>query len=135
MEKAGFAEVEHTADWALRVWAQDLPGLFEQAARGMYTLSGVELASSPRHTLRIRVRGGDEEAMLVDFLSELLYLAENKNLGFDRFLITLDGNGLEAELLGAEILERKKEIKAVTFHNLKIISRNGGLEAQLVFDV
>ena len=36
----GFEEKAHTADWALRVWADDLEGLFAEAARGMYALAG-----------------------------------------------------------------------------------------------
>ena len=40
---AGYRELEHTADWELEAWADDLPGLLEQAARGMYALSGVRL--------------------------------------------------------------------------------------------
>ena len=41
----GFREHAHTADWELEVWAPDLPTLLEQAARGMYAISGVQLAA------------------------------------------------------------------------------------------
>jgi hypothetical protein len=38
-KQAGFEEVSHTADWALRVWSPDFVGLLEQAARGMNFLT------------------------------------------------------------------------------------------------
>ena len=36
--------MEHTADWELEVWAEDLSGLLEEAAGGMYELMGVEVS-------------------------------------------------------------------------------------------
>ncbi len=42
-----FIEVAHTADWCLRVWSAELPSLFTEAARGMYALAGVKIASQP----------------------------------------------------------------------------------------
>ena len=44
----GYEEISHTADWALRVWADDLAGLLVESAQGMNWLSGAELAESPR---------------------------------------------------------------------------------------
>ncbi len=32
----GFQEIDHTADWAYRVWADRLDNLFTQAAEGLY---------------------------------------------------------------------------------------------------
>ena len=45
---AGFQEIEHTADWALQVWAPDLPILFTLAAEGMNSLAEVKLAEGER---------------------------------------------------------------------------------------
>jgi len=44
--QSGFREREHTADWELQVWAPSFSGLLEQAARGMYALSGTRDQSS-----------------------------------------------------------------------------------------
>ena len=41
--ESGFLELPHTADWAVRVWAADLPALFAAAANGMNSLAGVSL--------------------------------------------------------------------------------------------
>jgi len=134
---SGFREAEHTADWALEAWAPDLPGLFEQAARGMYSLTGVHLAAAPRLSQLVSVSAYDLEGLLVAFLAELLFLgcAGGQHLGFDQFAIKLDGNRIQAEVEGAPILSLDKEIKAVTYHNLKISPTSAGFKVNLVFDV
>lgn len=131
----GFQETSHTADWELIVWAPDLVALLEQAARGMYHLSGVELISAPRLTRRIKLPFHDPEMLLIDFLTELLFLVETEELAFDEFELEFTGNQLTANLTGAELEYISKEIKAVTYHNLEIRKTDRGLEASIVFDV
>ena len=132
---AGFEEIEHTADWALRVWAPDLPGLFAQAARGMYALMETTLAPGERNALAVAVEGLDAESLLVAFLSELLYLGESQSVGCDDFGVSFHEGGLTAQVQSAPILRQKKEIKAVTYHNLQIQERDGLFWVTIVFDV
>lgn len=132
---AGYCEIEHTADWELFVWAPDLPALLEQAARGMYRLSGTRLYLAPRRSHEFDLPASDPERLLVAFLSELLWLVEQDGLGFDTFLLNLTDDGLHARLEGALVADQSKEIKAVTFHNLAIRQTAIGLEVNIVFDV
>lgn len=134
-ELAGFQELEHTADWALSVWAPDLAGLLEQAARGMYELSGIRLEGSPRHQRSLKLESNDAEGLLVHFLGELLHFIDSENLAFDEFGLVVSETEALANLEGAAVAERKKEIKAVTYHNLQIQKNTQGLKAQIVFDV
>ena len=131
----GFQEVEHTADWELVVWAADLPGLIEQAARGMYSLAGINLEGGSQIERSVIIRAIDSESILVGFLQELLFLAETEGIGFHGFELHLQQEELSARLTGAKIASINKEIKAVTFHNLLIEKYQDGLEARIVFDV
>jgi SHS2 domain-containing protein len=132
---AGFREIEHTADWELHVWAPDLPALLEQAARGMYALSGIRLQPGPRQSFALTLSYTDSEGLLVRFLSELLWLGERDGLGFDVFALELTAGRLHARLEGAPFVARSKEIKAVTFHQLAVRRTARGLEVNIVFDV
>ncbi len=134
-DNRGYQEIEHTADWALRVWAPDMIALLETAARGMYALAGTVLQPEPRQSRSLEVDAPDAESLLVDFLSELLFLGEQEGLGFDVFDLRLDGEKLSGRLEGAPIASQQKEIKAVTFHDLEVVSGPNGLEATVVFDV
>ncbi|MEA3440142.1 MAG: archease [Chloroflexota bacterium] len=136
MDEFGYREIEHTADWELEVWAPNLSTLLEQAARGMYTLAGTTLQPGPRQMKQLSLNSLDAESLLVDFLDELLWLVEDEGLAFEQFKISIQNNSsLDAVLVGALIAQRTKEIKAVTYHNLRIIKSLRGLEVRIVFDV
>lgn len=131
-----FEEISHTADWSLRVWADDLAGLLAESARGMYALANAEPAEGPRVKRELTLDAVDAESLLVAFLEELLYLSESEKLIFDTFSETkIEGFKLKIEMEGAIIESMDKEIKAVTFHNLQIRESERGLEVEIVFDV
>jgi SHS2 domain-containing protein len=130
-----FEEFPHTADWALRVWAADLPALFSEAARGMNALAGARPVAGTRISRDFESKAPDPESLLVLFLSELVYAAEQEHLVFDTFEIELKGPGLKVSMLGAPMLSLNKSIKAVTYHNLEIRQSESGFEVEIVFDV
>ena len=132
---SGYRDLEHTADWELEVWAPNIAGLFEQAARGMYELSGARLAEDERLERELEVYGPDREGLLVAFLTELLYLEEVEGLGFDHFEISIEKNTLRAHLEGARFEALSKEIKAITYHNLNVRESSDGFIARIVFDI
>jgi SHS2 domain-containing protein len=138
-----FEELPHTADWAMRVTAPDLVSLFAESARGMNALAGVKLAMSeaeelapgPKTHRTLSLSAPDIESLLVTFLSELVYSAEQEHLAFDGFDIKVEGNTLKGEISGAPIVSINKSIKAVTYHNLHIQRTAHGYEVEIVFDV
>ena len=132
---SGFRELPHTADWELEVWAPDLAILLEQAARGMYQLCEAILVSHPRTTRRIKLILIEPEILLIDFLTELIFLTESEGLAFDEFNLKFEGNRFIADVTGSKLESLSKEIKAVTYHNIKIRETGSELKANIVFDV
>jgi len=132
--------VEHTADLGLEVWAPDLPGLMEEAARGMFELMGIEVSEESRCHRQLEIGADDREQLLVSFLEELLFIADAEDLAFDGFMLNLVDTNLLARLEGGFIVSRTKEIKtkeikAVTYHYLEISETKRGLKTSIVFDV
>jgi SHS2 domain-containing protein len=132
---AGFMEVAHMADWSIKVWAENLDCLFHEAALGMYALMDIQLYRESRVAERMSLESLDRESLLVSFLSELLYKIESQGLAFDQVTVRVNGAALEAEMEGSPITYQKKEIKAVTFHNLAILQAKDKFEVTIVFDV
>lgn len=132
---SGFREIAHTADWELEIWAPNLLILLEQAAIGMYALTTAQISSGPRISRHITLHYIEPESLLIDFLNELLYLAESEGLIFDKFELQVDAGELHARLIGAPFASMDKEIKAATYHNLDIVETDRGLLANIVFDV
>ena len=132
---SGYKEQFHTADWALHVWAASLPALFVAAARGMNNLSGAQPAQSPLVSRRFSAEAADNESLFVLFLSELVFVAEQEHLIFNKFNLKIQDSKLNVIMTGAPILSISKYIKAVTYHNLKIQKTETGFQVDIVLDV
>lgn len=144
-DSSGFRELPHTADWELEIWAPELTELLRQAVLGMQSLSGMQLDEKTRQVRTLSLDSMDAENLLVRFLNEMLWLAEQDHLGFDCFEFHLSHQGealdlnnpihLEVRMHGASIARLIKEIKAVTYHNLELHQTWNGLTAHIVFDI
>ena len=133
----GFEEVEHTADEALRIFGTNLAELFLSAAAGLTHLMAADVSEiSTEIEKSIELDAVDAESLLVEWLQELAYWAESEMLIFKKFRIQkATATHLEAKIFGGKTSMLEKHIKAVTYHNLKIIRNSKGLEATIVFDV
>ncbi len=144
-----FASVEHTADIGITVYGKTLEELFENAAYGMFSqMTDIEKVN-PEEKVEVQVEGYDKESLLVNWLNELLYLSATKKMFFSQLKIknfqeTCDSLKLNAEVKGEKINPKKHslhlEIKAATYHNLKIkkIKRGDhlkGYQTTIFFDV
>ena len=135
--KVGFEEVEHTADWALRIQGSDVKELLLNAARGINSLMHAENSSyASQEEKSIELNAIDTESLLVEWLSELAYWAEAEMIVFQKFDIEdISPTHVKATLYGSRVTQLEKHIKAVTYHNLEIVHTPDGLAATVVFDV
>ncbi|MDX1708275.1 MAG: archease [Desulfobacterales bacterium] len=132
-----FEEIEHTADHALKIYGKDLEELFISAAEGMTALMVADISGvSEDITKAIKLKAIDTESLLVEWLSELAYWAEAEMLVFKTFNIhSSTANDVDASVIGGRTPALEKQIKAVTYHNLKIKKTPRGLEVIITFDV
>jgi len=135
METSGYQEIEHTADLELKVWAPSYEQLLIEAAKGMYSLMEIKCISDNIQQREVSIDAIDKEMLLVSFLSELLFFLEEENLIFTKFSLIIKDCKLVAVLDGETVTSKCKEIKAVTYHNLKIRVNKGIFTAHIVFDV
>jgi SHS2 domain-containing protein len=131
-----YQEIEHTADRAIRAYGRDLPELFANAAYGMFDLlTDVEGLRSTVER-EVSLEAPDLETLLVDWLRELLYLHEVNGEVYKEFEIgTLSPTRLKAVVKGGKVFAPRLDIKAVTYHGLKIEETEEGYRATIVFDV
>ena len=131
-----FTEIEHMADWAIRAHGATLPDLFVNAALGMYSLVADLSSVSPTVERTLQVKGVDAEALLVNWLNELVYHTEMHGEVFCLFDVeSFEPTRLAATVRGGRGGELKEQIKAVTFHNMRIEATDQGYEVTVVFDV
>lgn len=130
--------LKHTADLRMRVWADTLESLFLDAAKGIMSIMKKDPKSQIRNPKRnLSISAVDRTALLVDFLNEILSLAQtNKEIYPTVILKKLLETEIEAELAGAPVDSFDEDIKAVTYHEAEIKQDSKGRwETMLVFDI
>ncbi len=136
MGEMPYEEIEHTADLSMRVRGKDMAQLLKHAAEGMLHLSDVHTKSSEGSKVSVELQAPDREQLLVVWLEELLFGIETRSVAYRDFEIRMvEDTRCEASMREIELESIGKHIKAVTFHDLRIIVTQEGLEATIVFDV
>ncbi len=135
-----YEEIPHTADWSFRAFGRDLRELFANAAFALFTMEGAVAPDSSSPALptkrSVQVSGIDYESLLVNWLSELLYLQESHRETYHRFDIReLSPSALTADIYGTPGIRIDKLVKAATYHDLKIEQTPEGWQATVVVDV
>ncbi len=131
---------EHTADFGIRAKADSLNALFADAARGLFSLMVTNLDRVRTvEDLAIQIDGDDREELLHDWLAELLYLFSARRLVLAKFDVTIDSSGISATAWGEPLdLSRHSidvEVKAITWHALKVEQTPSGWLAEVIVDV
>ena len=135
-----FETFEHTADLGLRARAADLDTLFVETARALFSAVVENLdAIRPEQKVDVRIEGDEREFLLFDWLNELLYQHDTQHLVFGRFEVRVGKTGLEGSAWGEPFDPARHgvghEVKAITYHGLKVEQTNDGWLAEVIVDI
>jgi SHS2 domain-containing protein len=131
---------EHTADLGLRVRAPGLDTLFAEAAACLFSAIVDDLGTvRPAQRLDVKIDGADREYLLFDWLRELLYLFDSRHLLLCRFEARVGDGGLEGAAWGEPFDPARHalahEVKAITYHGLKVGRAGDGWLAEVIVDI
>ena len=134
-----FEYLEHTADIGVRAYGRTAKEAFENAAQGMFSLITDLERVKPEREETVEVEAADIEALLVEWLGELLFRLELEDLLFKEFQVKeLSDTRLVARAKGEKIDPQRHplllQIKAVTYHMIEV-RKNDLWHAQVVFDI
>jgi SHS2 domain-containing protein len=136
-----FEVIEHTADIGIRAYGIDLSRAFINAARGMFSLI-TDIDKVYENLYRdVQVTAPDKEALLVEWLNELIFLFDTEMVLFSRFHIeALSDTEIKARCWGEKIdksrHELKRGIKSATYHMLKVEQKTDyKCQVQVLFDI
>lgn len=129
--------LEHTADVKLLASGENLEDLFASAFNGLIYILSPFFQKGKKIKRRVKIKSADTTSLLIDFLNEILLLAETKKEGYRKIKITnLTAKSLEAELTGEIAAGFGEDIKAATHHEADIQkNKKGFLETKIVFDI
>lgn len=133
-----FEILEHKADLKIKVFGKTKKELFENAMLGMFEGGRYEPELEKKVSkVKVKIKSIDFSSLLVDFLSEILYLVETKKVVFQKVNFKkFSENEIEAILVGKKLKRMGVHIKAATYHDLKVVQKKDGtFEATVLFDV
>ncbi|MBE0477658.1 archease [Candidatus Aerophobetes bacterium] len=136
----GYEFINHTADLGIKVRGKNLSELFANAAYALFDIILDISRVKPAQSRKIKIPGGEIEDIFFEWMRELLSKFNIDALALKEFTINkLDKTGLEAIVKGEQVdasrHNLKTEIKAVTYHGLKIQKNNKLWEVQVIFDI
>jgi SHS2 domain-containing protein len=140
MNVVSFRVLEHTADIGFEAFGASVEELFANAARALIDLE-VDLDTiRPSRELNLKVEGSAWSDLLVNWLSEILYLNDAEGWLFRDFRVQqLEEKVITATARG-EKFDRARHrvkmlVKAVTYHQLVLEETAQGWRAQVYVDV
>lgn len=132
-----FEEIPHTADVKIRVHAPTKNLLFSETFSAlMQVMYGRDRKGGQKK--EITVSAEDDESLLWDFLSEILFISEVDGLVFSSAAVEIHDHSLSA-ILDGEPFDRKRhsagtEVKGIAY-GLVIAREANGYMLDIVFDV
>lgn len=132
--------IDHTADIGVKAFGKTISEAFENAAKAMFAIITDKSEIESIGQYNIELSAPDLEQLLVDWLSELLYLNSARNLVFGWFKVEIDEKQkkLTAKVFGEKFnLKNHKigaEIKAVTYHMLEVKTKRP-IHVKVLFDI
>ena len=132
--------IDHTADFGIQVFGSDSQELFTNAALALFdVITEINLVNG-RDTFNISVSGDDWPDLMINWLREILYLWNGREMLVKSVqILSLSENKIFAKIcFDAYMPDRhtiNTEIKAVTYHQIQVKSSPSGWEAQIIFDI
>ncbi|MCD6253683.1 MAG: archease [Thermotogae bacterium] len=123
-------EVEHTADIRLRLCVEEIQEFYLGVVEAMRYLTGVEALSKAETVISLKLEGRLED-QIFDLGNELIFQLSR---GFFPIALSKIGSELKVEL-GRVVQHPTVELKALTYHELKVTAFPNGFCTYLIFDV
>ncbi len=139
-----FRFIEHTADIAVEITEDSIEKLFVTSANAWFSTAVEILNRQLESSKKFIFIANTLEELLIEFLSELnfqLYTRKWIFISVKEIKLQQTGTGyqLEVEVFGqslnADNHKLKVEIKAVTYHQMKIEKTDNNFFTRIVFDI
>jgi len=129
--------VDHTSEIGLQVRAGSFGELLAEAAQGLARLMLREVpAVAGGEARELGVSSHDRESLLVDWLNEILYVAETGLwVPLELEVLEVSDTRIRARARGVMVEISPSMVKAATFHGLEVVETAEGFSAEVILDV
>lgn len=128
--------LDHTADLKIEFSGENLEDFLNACSQGLSDYLYEKRGEKSSFTYKRTFDGTDKTEFIVSFLNELLYLMQQKRFIPSNILLKEEKGKYVVYFKGKKANSKPlSEIKAATFHNLKISEEGSILKAQITFDL
>ena len=139
----GFKILENivSGDFAFEASGETLEDLFASCAEACFSAMAELSKIEPKIDYSINISADSLDDLLVDFLSELIYLKDAEKIFFSRFDIRIDNDNIslnavaQGERIDYNKHDIKVDVKAATYHNLEIKRVEKGFKVKVILDL
>jgi tRNA nucleotidyltransferase (CCA-adding enzyme) len=129
----------HQADIGIKATADSISKAFEDAAVALTAIVTEPKKVDAVECVKIECSAEDDELLLVNWLSSVIYEMDVRKMLFSRFEVQIENLTVRAKIWGEKINQIKHspavEPKAVTYNQLSVKEENGKWTVQCVIDV
>ena len=134
-----YEELSHTADLRIKVYGNTIESLFKEGVYALYNIVFLEkpICQSSEYD-DFFLESLDLDMLFHDFLDEILYITFVKKRKICQINLHISANSLHCHYSYEPFdptKEVKKEVKAITYHNLHIQKNKNFYETEVVMDV
>ena len=135
-----FIILDHPADIGLEIYGKSLADLFANAAKGLVSLITDIDSIECKAEKSIAIESSDSENLMVRWLSEILFLFDGEHFLVGKTqILKVNATSLNAKVYGELVVPNKhnfkKDIKAITYHQLKVWEDAREWKARVFVDI
>jgi SHS2 domain-containing protein len=138
----GYTFLEHVSDAFIEAYGTNMSEAFSNAALGLIdTMIDITMVSI-KQEVKFQVKGFDLESLLYNWLETVLIKVSRDGIVFSSFKIRVNNiTGFELSGYGfGEMMDLKKhrpktEVKAITYHLMKISEKQGKTTVRFLLDL
>ncbi len=135
-----FEELEHTADVRMKITAPTFPDLLSESGFALSaTLYGAYPYETPDASFPLAAEGKDLPELLVNYLSELLFLMETEYLVPQTITAEVSGTAVSGTVAGVAFSREKHSggigVKGISYSGLSLRQTSAGYELIIIFDI
>jgi SHS2 domain-containing protein len=127
--------LEHPSELKIKAYGEDLTQLFINSAKAVTDFLFGEIKKSPQEFIIVNIAALDQEALLVNWLSEIIFLSNTKKAAVIEYQVEKISNQEIIAKVGLVKTLAREEIKAVTYSELSIKKERDFWQATVVCDV
>ncbi|MBY0546429.1 MAG: archease [Candidatus Obscuribacterales bacterium] len=144
IDKSQIRVLDHTADMGFEVNGDSLQAVFELCANALTSILTDLTAITAEQTTPVQLEAADIDGLMYAWLSEILYLFDGEKMLFTSFKcsslnLSETSCSLTAELGGEQYDPEKHRIstyvKAITFHQMRIVDQPPNCSARVFIDI